>query len=127
MRSLIAILAAAFIGLAFTPTTASARMGGFGGMRDHDGMLSFMPRLPQALARLTFHRSFRGRKLRADVGHDEATYSLLAGPALEIVHHGKALTVPAREPVTAPIPKAPQREPVRQPHGRAPAPRRRQG
>src|SRR5213075_3563587 len=31
MRSLIAILVAAFIGLAFTPTTASARMGGFGG------------------------------------------------------------------------------------------------
>jgi hypothetical protein len=31
MRSLIAILAAAVIGLAFTPTSASARMGGMGG------------------------------------------------------------------------------------------------
>jgi hypothetical protein len=30
MRSLIAILAAAFIGLAFTPTSASARFGGGG-------------------------------------------------------------------------------------------------
>src|SRR4051794_16521847 len=37
MRSLIAILTAAFIGLAFTPTTASARMGGFGGGGFHGG------------------------------------------------------------------------------------------
>jgi len=37
MRSLIAILAAAFIGLAFTPTSASARMGGFHGGGFHGG------------------------------------------------------------------------------------------
>ena len=37
MRSLIAILTAAFIGLAFTPTTASARMGGFHGGGFHGG------------------------------------------------------------------------------------------
>jgi hypothetical protein len=38
MRSLIAILAAAFIGLAFTPTSASARFGGgFHGGGFHGG------------------------------------------------------------------------------------------
>ena len=37
MRSFIAILAAAFIGLAFTPTSASARMGGFHGGGFHGG------------------------------------------------------------------------------------------
>jgi hypothetical protein len=37
MRSLIAILTAAFIGLAFTPTSASARMGGFHGGGFHGG------------------------------------------------------------------------------------------
>jgi hypothetical protein len=37
MRSLIAIVAAAFIGLAFTPTSASARMGGFHGGGFHGG------------------------------------------------------------------------------------------
>ena len=37
MRTFIAILAAAFIGLAFTPTTASARMGGFHGGGFHGG------------------------------------------------------------------------------------------
>ncbi len=45
MRSLIAILAAAFIGLAFTPTAASARMGGFHGGGFHGG---------------GFHGGFRG-------------------------------------------------------------------
>jgi len=37
MRSFIAILTAAFIGLAFTPSTASARMGGFHGGGFHGG------------------------------------------------------------------------------------------
>ena len=37
MRSFIAILAAAFIALAFTPTSASARMGGFHGGGFHGG------------------------------------------------------------------------------------------
>ena len=37
MRSFIAILTAAFIGLAFTPTSASARMGGFHGGGFHGG------------------------------------------------------------------------------------------
>ena len=46
MRSLIAILPAAFIGLAFTPTTASARWGGghgFGGFHGgfHHGFGGF--------------------------------------------------------------------------------------
>jgi hypothetical protein len=37
MRSLIAILAAAFIGLCFTPNSASARFGGFHGGGFHGG------------------------------------------------------------------------------------------
>src|SRR5438045_8257528 len=32
----------------------TAAVAGFGGMRDHDGKLTFAPRLPQRLERLTF-------------------------------------------------------------------------
>src|SRR5205807_10480513 len=39
-----------------------AAVAGFGGMRDHDGAISFMPRLPQQLTRLAFGLSFRGRQ-----------------------------------------------------------------
>jgi len=55
MRSLIAILAAAFIGLAFTPTTASARMGGMGGFHG-GGMGGFHGG--------GFHGGFRGGGFR---------------------------------------------------------------
>ena len=57
-----------------------ALVAGFGGMRDHGGALSFTPRLPGALTRLTFRLSFRGQRLRVQVRHAEATYSLLDGP-----------------------------------------------
>src|SRR5436309_6541329 len=40
-----------------------AAVAGFGGLRDHDGRLSFKPRLPAELTRLAFGLSFRGRRL----------------------------------------------------------------
>jgi alpha,alpha-trehalose phosphorylase len=95
-------------------------VAGFGGMRDHDGILSFAPRLPQALARLAFRLCVRGHRLLVEVGHEQATYSLLRGSSLEIVHHGEKATVGAKRPVTRPIPAAPAVEKVSQPAGRAP-------
>jgi alpha,alpha-trehalose phosphorylase len=99
-------------------------VAGFGGMRDHDGILSFTPRLPQALTRLTFRLCFRGRRLLVEVGHEQATYSLLSGSSLQIVHHGKNATVDAQRPLTRPIPAPPARETLSQPSGRAPERRR---
>ena len=52
----IASLAGAWIGA----------VAGFGGMRDHDGVLSFAPRLPEQLDRLAFRLCFRGRRLLVD-------------------------------------------------------------
>jgi alpha,alpha-trehalose phosphorylase len=89
-------------------------------MRDHNGILSFAPRLPQALTRLTFRLCFRGRRLLVEVGPEQAAYSLLQGASLEIVHHGEKTTVDGRRPQTRPIPAAPQRETPGQPPGRAP-------
>jgi alpha,alpha-trehalose phosphorylase len=107
----IASLAGTWIGL----------VAGFGGMRDHGPTLSFAPRLPSAMTGLTFRLSFRKRRLKVDVEHTQATYSLLRGRALEITHHGKSVTVAPKRPLTLPIPPPPQRELPTQPPHRAPS------
>ncbi len=96
-------------------------VAGFGGMRDHDGSLTFAPRLPQRLSRLAFGLCFRGRRLKVEVAPHQARYSLLDGAALEITHHGEALTVTAETPVTRTIPPPPAHEVPRQPLGRSPS------
>ncbi len=101
-----------------------AAVNGIGGMRDHDGELSFMPRLPDALTRLVFRLMFRGRRLTVEVTRERATYTLLAGSSLEITHHGERATIDPDRPLLRPIPAAPQLERPQQPKGRAPARRR---
>jgi alpha,alpha-trehalose phosphorylase len=98
-------------------------VAGFGGMRDHDGLLSFAPQLPQRLSRLAFGLSFRGRRLRVEVEPHQARYSLLEGAPLEIAHHGQAVDLTAGKPVKRAIPPPRARAMPRQPRGRAPAPR----
>ena len=95
-------------------------VAGFGGMRDHGGVLSFTPRLPEALSRLTFRLCFRGRRLLVEVEPKQATYSLLNGPSLAIVHHGRKATVTPERSLRRRIPPPPAREHPSQPHGRAP-------
>jgi alpha,alpha-trehalose phosphorylase len=95
-------------------------VAGFGGMRDHDGALTFAPRLPARLDRLTFRLLFRGSRLKVDVTKGESTYTLSAGEALEIAHHGESITVARDEPVSRPNPPAPTHPPPSQPPGRAP-------
>ena len=101
-----------------------AAVAGFGGMRDHDGVLSFTPRLPQRLTRLAFGMCFRQRRLKVEITHQAARYSLLEGAPLEIAHHGETANVTAEQPLTCAIPPPPVREAPRQPPGRAPARRR---
>jgi alpha,alpha-trehalose phosphorylase len=70
-----------------------ATVAGFGGMRDHDGRLSFAPQLPERLTRLAFRLGFRGSRLRVEVTDAGASYSLLDGPPLEIRHFGDPVTI----------------------------------
>ncbi|HLM51793.1 MAG TPA: glycosyl hydrolase family 65 protein [Solirubrobacteraceae bacterium] len=97
-----------------------ATICGFGGMRDHGRELSFAPRLPAALTRLAFRFIYRGRRLAIEVDHQRTSYTLLAGDALGLRHHGEAITVAPDKPVRRRIPPAPRPEPVRQPPGREP-------
>jgi alpha,alpha-trehalose phosphorylase len=101
-----------------------AAVTGFGGMRDSRRGLTFRPRLPDALARLRFHVVMRGRRLRVEVRHSEATYELLEGEPMDIFHVDERvhLEVGAPEARQWAAPKAGP-EPT-QPPGRAPARRR---
>ncbi|MGI8460198.1 MAG: glycoside hydrolase family 65 protein [Solirubrobacterales bacterium] len=101
-----------------------AAVAGFGGMRDHDGSLSFTPRLPEQLSRLAFKLVFDGRRIAVEVGHGEARYTLLEGPALEITHHGELVSLTPGDQESCRIPAAAPRESPKQPKGRAPLRRR---
>jgi alpha,alpha-trehalose phosphorylase len=118
-------------------------VAGFGGMRDHDGSLSFAPRLPPLLSRLAFRMRFAGRlieveirragKPRADAegpeaiaaGEQTATYRLLEGEALQTRHHGEPVDVRPGQPVTIDVPALARAAPVTQPAGRHPRARMR--
>jgi alpha,alpha-trehalose phosphorylase len=101
-----------------------ALVSGFGGFRDLDGTFSFAPRLPQGLIRLAFTLLIRGRRLRVEVTHAEATYTLADGDPLEIVHHGQPVSLSAGKPQARSIPAAPSRTQPSQPSGREPVHRR---
>jgi alpha,alpha-trehalose phosphorylase len=102
----------------------SAIVRGFGGLRDYDGRLSFSPRLPPALTRLSFRLAYRGRRLQVEVRDSEATYTITEGDALEISHHGDRITLEPDEPLALKVPPAPHRPEPTQPPGRAPMRRR---
>jgi len=96
-------------------------VAGFGGMRDHDGRLTFAPHLPARLDRLTFRLTFRERRLKVEITKSHATYTLMDGAPLEVGHHGELVKMTTGEPATRAIrPPAPRPTPS-QPPGRAPA------
>ncbi|MEV4703030.1 glycosyl hydrolase family 65 protein [Actinoplanes sp. NPDC049316] len=101
-----------------------ALVAGLGGMRDHNGELSFAPRLPSRIDRLAFSLLWRGLRLHVTVRPDEAVYSLRnhrGGARLDLRHHGEPLTVTTEAPVTRPIPPPPKvGDPPVQPPGRRP-------
>ena len=103
-----------------------AAVAGFGGMRDHDGSLSFKPRLPPQLSRLAFGLYYRGRQLRVEVHPRRATYSLPEGEPLDLRHYAEQVTVTPDSPVRLPIPPVVARDPPRQPPGREPEQRGRE-
>jgi alpha,alpha-trehalose phosphorylase len=101
----------------------SALVAGFGGMRARDGRLSFAPRLPSGIIRLAFRLCYRARLIVVTVTAHEATYDLLDGPPLPIVHHGEQVVLD-HGPVRRPIPPLQVGPAPSQPPGREPARRR---
>ena len=109
----VASLAGAWLGL----------VCGFGGMRDHEGNLTFAPRLPATLHRLEFTVRWHGCKVRVHTTADRARYSIEepAHASITIGHHGSSHILTAEAPLELAIPPLPDPGPQpRQPAGRAP-------
>jgi alpha,alpha-trehalose phosphorylase len=104
--------------------TWSGVVAGFGGLRHAGDDLAFSPRLPDALSRIAFTVRWRGRRVRVDVTQAEATYRVTEGAALDLLHHGERITVPAHGSVTHAVPPVEAGEPPLQPPGREPLARR---
>jgi alpha,alpha-trehalose phosphorylase len=98
----------------------TALVGGFGGMRDSGGSLTFSPRLPGPIRRLTFTVLWRGQRLRVEITGGSATYTLGGDGPIELTHHGQRFTLAVDEPVTLPIPPIEPGPRPSQPPGRAP-------
>jgi alpha,alpha-trehalose phosphorylase len=73
---------------------------GFGGMRDRNGELSFCPRLPERMSRLSFSVRVRRSTLKVDVTATDATYTIVEGESLGVRHLGEHLVLECGRPVT---------------------------
>lgn len=85
--------------------TWMALVYGFGGMRDRNGELSFRPRLPGRMSRLSFKVHPRDSTLEVDINAAGATYTLESDGAITVDHCGEVLRlepgVPVRRPLAA--------------------------
>ncbi|WP_018506213.1 glycoside hydrolase family 65 protein [Parafrankia discariae] len=97
-----------------------ALVEGFGGLRDTGELLSFSPRLPEGLSRLAFGLRVRSRQLRVEVIDSSATYTVLEGEAITILHHGEKVRVTPDQPSKLDVPPIPAQERPTQPAGREP-------
>ena len=81
----------------------SALVSGFGGFRDHNGMFSFDPRLPDGWERLTFRITIRGTRIRVSVTTDLISFTVEAGEAgaeVLLKVRGQEVRVSAAGPVS---------------------------
>jgi alpha,alpha-trehalose phosphorylase len=101
-----------------------ALVAGFGGFRDHGGQLSFAPRLPPGVGRLGFRLRVARGCVRVEVDEYGASYSLLRGDELRVLHFGEEILLRSGETLRRDVPPPPEVEPVRQPPGREPRRRR---
>jgi alpha,alpha-trehalose phosphorylase len=73
---------------------------GFGGMRDHDGTLSFSPRrAPEDNAILRFPVTYRGRMLEIEIGVETVEYTLREGESLVIRHETEEVRLTREQPL----------------------------
>jgi trehalose/maltose hydrolase-like predicted phosphorylase len=105
----------------------TAIVGGFGGLRDDEGILDIDPQLTNGIPRLRFRLRWRGFRLTVDVNHADVTYILRDGPGTELTirHAGEDLTLKTDSPSTIAVrPRKPLLPPPPQPPGREPVHRR---
>jgi alpha,alpha-trehalose phosphorylase len=73
---------------------------GFGGMRDHNGTLSFWPRrAPEDNAILRFPLTYRGQLLEVEIGLEKVEYALREGERLVIRHETEEVALTRENPL----------------------------
>jgi trehalose/maltose hydrolase-like predicted phosphorylase len=105
----------------------TAIVGGFGGLRDDEGILSIDPHLPDGISRLRFRLRWRDFRLTVDANHLDVTYTVRDGPGggLTIRHAGTELELSTDAPTTIAVRKRKALlPPPQQPPGREPVHRR---
>jgi len=101
-----------------------AIIAGLGGMRELDHKVLFRPRLPEGLDRVAFHTSTRGARLRVEMRDDTASYEVMAGGPVTILHYDHETELAQGDPITLKIPAAPDLPAPTQPPGCEPKVRR---
>ncbi len=91
------------IHVASTGGVWNALVYGFGGMRDHNGAITFDPRLPAGWQSLRFQVTLRGTRLQVEVSPDRITFTVLEGEVVDVAVRGQPVSVSAAEPCTVPL------------------------
>lgn len=81
----------------------TALVAGFGGMRDHFGVLSFDPRLPADWPSLSYTLHWHGTELKVKVAAHELTVVAGEGKAVSFEVRGEPYTVHGGETVVVPL------------------------
>jgi alpha,alpha-trehalose phosphorylase len=83
----------------------SGLVHGFGGLRDHGGVLSFDPRLPASWPSLTFRLCWRGSRLLVELTQEQVRFSIVDGTGeVPVTVRGTAYVVAPDAPVNVPLP-----------------------
>ncbi len=81
----------------------SSLVYGFGGFRDHGGVFTLDPRLPEQWTSLTFRLTIRDSRLRVFLEQDQVTLSLETGQLVQLTVRGKKVQVAADDAVVVPL------------------------
>lgn len=78
-------------------------VNGFGGMRDHDGVMVFDPRLPEGWEAVTFRLTARGARIRVTVRQASLELELERGERFVASVRGRRVEVRPGAPATVPL------------------------
>ena len=87
-----------------------ALVAGFGGMRDHGGVLTFEPRLPEVWSTLTWRMRWQGSRLRIRVEADAIHLVVETGDTVRVTVRGAEVEVGTQEVRVELLDQGPRRE-----------------
>ena len=106
------------IHLASMSATWLVAIAGFGGMRDYGDKLLFNPHLPRGINRLCFRMLFQGRLIKVTIQPKHATYELVEGDEIDLLHGEESFTLKSNTPVEFTIHPPTYMPPIQRPYGR---------